>query len=64
VSNIIDSLQVHLPNRSSEQAESLVIALVALLVGTIQLSRATDHKLSDKVLESGRAAAYTLIGAY
>jgi AcrR family transcriptional regulator len=59
---IIDTLQEHLPRRSPEEAKSLVLALVGLLVGTLQVARAvTDRGLSNSVLESGLAAALTLM---
>ena len=64
VVRLVDSLHEHLPTRSPEQARSLVLALLGLLIGTMQLARAMiDRELSDTVLESGLAAALTLIKA-
>jgi TetR/AcrR family transcriptional repressor of nem operon len=65
VLNIIENLQEHLPSDGEKQAKSLVLALMSLLIGTMQLSRAVaDHELSDTVLASGKAAALTLIDTY
>jgi AcrR family transcriptional regulator len=64
LARIVDTLHGHLPRSSPEEARSLVLALIGLLVGTLQLARAvTDRDLSNAVLESGVAAALTLMKA-
>lgn len=59
---LADSFQVHFPHLDTEQTRSLVLALMSLLIGTLQLARAmTDESLSDQILKSGHIAATTLI---
>lgn len=59
---IVDNLHEHFPRRSPEEARSLVLALLGLLIGTLQVARAvTDKDLSNSVLESGLAAALSLM---
>jgi TetR/AcrR family transcriptional regulator, transcriptional repressor for nem operon len=48
---------------SAEQREADALAIYALMVGALQLARAVnDRQLSDKILESGAAAARRLAG--
>lgn len=59
-----DSFQKRFPDLDEQQVRSLVFAVYGLLVGTLQLARATtDKRVSDQVLESGRVAARTLLNS-
>ena len=59
---LVDSLQEYFPDLDSEQARSLIFAIISLLIGTLQLARAfTDEDISDQILKSGREAATTLL---
>lgn len=61
---LVDSFQEHFPDLNSEQARSLIFAVISLLIGTLQLARAfTDEDISDQILVSGRLAAATLLDA-
>jgi TetR/AcrR family transcriptional regulator, transcriptional repressor for nem operon len=61
---IIDTLHKRVPLRSPEEARSLVLALLGLLIGTLQVARAvTDRNLSNSALESGLAAALSLMSS-
>lgn len=61
---LVDSFQEHFSNLSAEQARSRVFAIVGLLIGTLQLSRAMhDEEISNSVLESGHKAALALVDA-
>lgn len=59
---LVDALQERLPSLDKDQARLLVFAIVSLLIGTLQLARSmTDRETSEQILESGRAAAFTLL---
>jgi TetR/AcrR family transcriptional repressor of nem operon len=59
---LVDSFQEHFSGLSHEETRSLVLALMSLLIGTLQLARAmADEKLSNLVLESGHKAALALL---
>lgn len=59
---LVDTLRECLPMLNDDQAKSLVLAIVSLLIGTLQLARSmTDEETSEQILESGRTAAFTLL---
>lgn len=61
---LVDSFQEHFSDLDAEQTRSRVFAIVGLLIGTLQLSRAIhDKETSNSVLESGHKAALTLVDA-
>ncbi|HSX00004.1 MAG TPA: TetR/AcrR family transcriptional regulator [Patescibacteria group bacterium] len=61
---LVDGFQEHFPHLSAEDTRALVFALISLLIGTMQLSRAmTDKNTSNFVLENGKKAAFALVDA-
>lgn len=45
-----------------ENREDVATAIFALLIGTLQLSRAVDAKVSDRILQAGKDAIGVLVG--
>jgi AcrR family transcriptional regulator len=63
VASIIARIAARMKGPSAQQREADALAIYALMVGALQLARAVnDRKLSDKILESGTAAARRLAG--
>ena len=59
---IVDEIAARLAPDDPESARATTLSLVALLIGTLQLSRAlADRRLADEVLESGIANALRLV---
>jgi AcrR family transcriptional regulator len=59
---VIDDFTVHLNPRDPESMRGLALSVFALMVGTLQLSRAlSDRALADEVLEQGLQNALTLL---
>jgi TetR/AcrR family transcriptional repressor of nem operon len=60
----IDELADRLAPEDPESARAQVLTVFAMMVGTVQLSRAlADRQLADEVLEEGIKNALTLFGA-
>jgi TetR/AcrR family transcriptional regulator, transcriptional repressor for nem operon len=60
---VIDDVTVRLNPRSPESARPLALGVFAMMVGTLQLSRAlADPALSEQVLEEGLLRALSLLG--
>ena len=63
VKAIIARIAARVKGPSAEQREADALAIYALMVGALQLSRAVDDiKLSDRILQSCAAAARRLAG--
>jgi TetR/AcrR family transcriptional regulator, transcriptional repressor for nem operon len=63
IAPIIARIAAQLPMRSEAARHRRALAIYALMVGTLQLSRAvSDDDLSDEILDSGVAAASALAG--
>lgn len=63
MTRLADSFKGRFAGYTEEQVREKFTGLFALLVGTLQLSRAmADQHASDFVLSSGRKAAYSLAG--
>ena len=63
VAAIVARIAAKLKGSSAPQRESDALAIYALMVGTLQLARAVnDIRLSDRILQSGAAAARKLAG--
>jgi TetR/AcrR family transcriptional regulator, transcriptional repressor for nem operon len=63
VKAIIARIAARVKGPSAEQREADALVIYALMVGALQLSRAVDDiKLSDRILQSGAAAARRLAG--
>jgi TetR/AcrR family transcriptional repressor of nem operon len=61
---VIDDVSVRLNPRNPLSARTQALSVFALMVGTIQLSRAlADPALADQVLEQGLQNALSLLGA-
>ena len=61
---IIDDIAARLAPQDPPSARAKTLSVFALLVGTLQLSRAlADPQLADEVLEQGIHNALTLLGA-
>ena len=59
---IADEIAARLAPDDPESARATTLSLFALLIGTLQLSRAlADRRLADEVLESGIANALALV---
>ena len=62
LSAIADSLASKLDGSDTAKKSQLIFAIIGLLVGTLQLSRAVeDSALSDELLEGGKKAAFSLL---
>ena len=60
---VIDDVTLRLNPRRPESARTLALGVFALMVGTLQLSRAlADPELSEQVLEDGLQRALLLLG--
>jgi len=59
---LLEQIAATLPEKKTEdEKERLAIGIFGVMLGTLQMARAvTDHALSDKMLESGIAAALAL----
>ena len=63
VAAIVARIAAKLKGSSAQQRESDALAIYALMVGALQLARAVnDKRLSDRILQSGAAAARKLAG--
>jgi AcrR family transcriptional regulator len=63
VAAIIARIATKVKGPSAAQREADALAIYALMVGTLQLARAVnDKQLSDRILQSGAAAACRLAG--
>jgi len=61
---VIDDLAARLPSNDPDQSRVQALSVFALLVGTLQVSRAlADRQLADDVLEQGIQNALALLGA-
>jgi len=64
IADVVARIAAHVKGPSAKQREADALAIYALMVGALQLSRAVnDKKLSDRILASGAAAARRLTGA-
>ena len=64
VVTVADNIADRLAPRDPQQARVQALSVIALMVGTLQLSRAlADRKLSDAVLDQGIQNALALLGA-
>jgi TetR/AcrR family transcriptional regulator, transcriptional repressor for nem operon len=62
--SVIDDLAARLPSNDPDQSRVQALSVFALLVGTLQVSRAlADRQLADDVLEQGIQNALALLGA-
>jgi len=62
--SVIDDLAARLPSNDPDQSPVQALSVFALLVGTLQVSRAlADRQLADDVLEQGIQNALALLGA-
>jgi TetR/AcrR family transcriptional regulator, transcriptional repressor for nem operon len=60
----IDDIAARLAPRDPQSARTTVLSVYALMIGTLQLSRAlTDPRLSDDLLEQGIRNALTVLDA-
>lgn len=65
LSEIVDSLASIQDKNNVAKSRQLTLALVGMLIGTLQLSRAvTDPLLSNELLDSGKKAAFALLESY
>lgn len=63
VAAIVGRIAARMKGPSAERREADALAVYALMVGALQLARAVDdRKLSDRILQSGAAAARRLAG--
>ena len=61
--SVIDDLAARLPSNDPDQSRVQALSVFALLVGTLQVSRAlADRQLADDVLEQGIQNALALLG--
>jgi hypothetical protein len=61
---VVDDVAARLAPDDPQSARAQTLSIYALLVGTVQLSRAlADQQLADVVLEQGIHNALTLLGA-
>jgi len=61
--SVIDDLAARLPSNDPDQSRVQALSVFALLVGTLQVSRAlADRQLADDVLEQGIQSILTLLG--
>ena len=61
---VIDDIAARLAPDDSQAARAKTLSVFALMVGTLQVSRAlADRQLADEVLEQGIQSALTLLGA-
>jgi TetR/AcrR family transcriptional regulator, transcriptional repressor for nem operon len=61
---VIDDMAAHLAPQDPQSARAKTLSVLALMVGTLQLSRAlADPQLADEVLEQGIHNALALLGA-
>jgi TetR/AcrR family transcriptional repressor of nem operon len=64
VLTFIDDIAARLAPRDPQSARATVLSVYALMIGTLQLSRAlTDPRLSDDILEQGVRNALTVLDA-
>jgi TetR/AcrR family transcriptional regulator, transcriptional repressor for nem operon len=60
---VVDDIAARLAPHDPESARLATLSLMALLLGTLQLSRAlTEPRLADQILEDGIHTALTLLG--
>lgn len=63
VLGVVDDIAERLAPHDPSSARPVTLSLMALLLGTIQLSRAlTDPRLADQILEDGVQVALALLG--
>jgi len=61
---IVDEISTRLAPEDPESARGTALSLFAILVGTLQLSRAlADREMSDTVLENGLQSALAMLAA-
>ncbi len=61
---VIDDVAARVASDDPQSARAQALSIYALMVGTLQLSRAlADRQLADVVLEQGIQSALTLLGA-
>jgi TetR/AcrR family transcriptional regulator, transcriptional repressor for nem operon len=63
IADIVARIAAKVKGPSAKQREADALAIYALMVGALQLARAVnDRQLSDRILQSGAAAARRLAG--